>query len=94
MIRSVVLVELKPGADPGEVAAIQAGFRGLDCPGTVSYTLGDDLGLKDGGWSFGIVADFEDADAYRGYDLDDEHNRFRARLAPLVDRIARVQFEL
>jgi hypothetical protein len=94
MIRNVVLVELKADADQAAVASIQDGFRGLGCPGTVSYTLGDDLGLREGNWSFAIVADFEDEPAYRAYDRDDEHNRLRGLLAPYVERIARVQFDL
>lgn len=94
MIRNVVLVRLKPGYDPAELADIQQDFRNLNCPGTISYTLGDDLGLRDGNWSYAIVADFTDAEAYRGYDLDEAHNRARARLAPLAAEVARVQFEL
>lgn len=94
MIRNVVLVQLAPDADAEKVAAIQAGFRALNCPGTVSYTLGDDLGLREGNWSFAIVADFADEAAYRGYDEDDEHNRLRALLAPMTTNIARVQFAL
>jgi Stress responsive A/B Barrel Domain len=94
VIRNVVLVKLKAGADAAEVTEIQDGFRGLECPGTVNYTLGDDLGLRDGTWSFAIVADFTDVASYRAYDLDDAHNRYRARLAPLAEQIARVQFEL
>ena len=94
MIRSLVIIELKPTADRGQVAKIQDGFRALNCPGTVSYTLGDDLGLKDGNWSFGICADFEDEASYRGYDLDEEHNRLRAELAPHVERVARTQYEV
>jgi hypothetical protein len=94
MIRNVVLVKLKPGADAAEVAQIQEGLRNLGCPGTVSYALGDDLGLRDGNWSFAIVGDFTDEDSYRAYDLDPEHNRLRARLGPLSEQIARVQFEL
>ncbi len=93
MVRNVVLVELKTAADCGAVAAIQDGLRRLDCEGTVSYTLGDDLGLRDGNWSFAIVADFEDEIAYRRYDEDAEHNRLRTLLGPYVERIARVQFE-
>ncbi len=94
MIRNVVLVQLAPDADHERVAAIQAGFRALNCPGTVSYTLGDDLGLREGGWSFAIVADFEDEASFRGYDLDEEHNRLRGELAPMAAQIARVQFSL
>jgi hypothetical protein len=94
VIRNVVLVKLKAGADAAEVAKIQDGLRNLDCPGTVSYTLGNDLGLRDGTWSFAIVADFTGEAAYRDYDLDAEHNRLRALLGPLTEQIARVQFEL
>jgi hypothetical protein len=94
VIRNVVLVKLKAGADTAEVAHIQDGLRNLGCPGTVSFTLGDDLGLRDGTWSFAIVADFTDEAAYRGYDLDAEHNRLRGLLAPLAEQTARVQFEL
>jgi hypothetical protein len=94
VIRNVVLVRLKPDYDPAELADVQQDFRDLNCPGTISYTLGDDLGLRDGNWSYAIVADFTDADAYRGYDLDEAHNRARARLAPLAAEVARVQFEL
>jgi hypothetical protein len=94
VIRNVVLVKLKPGADPAEVAQIQDALRRLNCPGTVSFTLGDDLGLRDGAWSFAIVADFTNVAAYRAYDQDAEHNAQRARLGLLAQEIARVQFEL
>lgn len=94
MIRNVVLVKLKPDHDAAEVAGIQDGFRNMNCPGTVSYTVGDDLGLREGNWSFAIVADFTGEDAYRGYDQDAEHNRLRSLLAPMVDQIARTQFEV
>jgi hypothetical protein len=94
MIRNVVMVQLTADADLAEVASIQDGFRAMNCPGTVSYTLGDDLGLRDGNWSFAIVADFADTAAYRNYDADAEHNRLRGLLAPMIERIARCQFEL
>jgi hypothetical protein len=94
MIRNVVMVKLKDGADPAAVATLQEGLRNLGCPGTVSYTIGDDLGLRDGNWSFAIVGDFSDVDSYRGYDLDPEHNRIRAQLVPLTEQIVRVQYEL
>jgi len=46
--------------------------------------------VREGNWSFAIVADSTDADAY---DRDVEHNRVRARLAPMAEQIARVQFQ-
>jgi hypothetical protein len=94
MIRNIVAVRLRPDHDPAAIDTIIEGFRSLDCPGTVSYTIGRDLGLREGNWSFAIVADFVDVDAYRGYDLDEEHNRWRGELGPYAETTARVQFEL
>ncbi|WP_111512138.1 Dabb family protein [Mycobacterium kyogaense] len=94
MIRSVVLAKLKGGYDAAELAQIQQGLRNLNCPGTVAYSMGSDAGLREGNWDLVIVADFTDADAYRGYDADDEHNALRARLAPMIEQIARAQMEL
>jgi len=94
MIRNIVLVKLKAGQDPAMVAKAQQAFLDLNCPGTLSYVIGDDLGLRDDNWRFAIVADFTDADAYRAYDHDFAHNQARAGLIPLTEQIARVQFEI
>lgn len=94
MIRNVVLAKLKDGYDAAELAQIQQGLRELNCPGTVAYSVGSDAGLREGNWDFVIVADFADVEAYRGYDADAEHNALRARLAPMVEQIARAQMEL
>jgi Stress responsive A/B Barrel Domain len=94
MIRNVVMVQLAADADPAEVASVQDGFRAMQLTGCVSYTVGDDLGMREGNWSFAIVADFTDVEAYRSYDADAEHNRLRGLLAPMTEKIARCQFEL
>lgn len=94
VIRNVVMIQLKPESDLTLVAEIQDIFRNLNFPGTVGFTLGDDLGLRDGNWSFAIVSDHADADAYRAYDRDEAHNAARARLVPMIAQAARVQFEI
>jgi hypothetical protein len=94
VIRNVVMIRLRGDADPATVDEVIAGLAALECPGTRSYTIGRDAGLREGNWSIAIVADFVDADAYRAYDLDEEHNRLRARLGPLTEAIARCQFEV
>jgi hypothetical protein len=94
MIRNVVLVKLKAGQDPAVIAEAQQAFLDLNCPGTLSYVIGDDLGLREGNWSFAIVADFTDTEAYRAYDQDPAHNHARAGLIPLTEQVARVQFEM
>ena len=94
MIRNVVMAKLVADHDVDEVASIQDGLRNLDLPGTLRYTVGSDASLREGNWDFVIVADFADVDAYRAYDADDAHNVLRARLAPMVEQIARAQFEV
>ena len=94
MIRNIVLVKLKPKQDSAAVKKAQQAFLDLDCPGTLAYEIGDDLGLREGNWSFAIVADFTDAEAYRAYDRDSAHNEARAGLVPLTEQIARIQFEV
>ena len=94
VIRNIVLVKLKPRQDPWAVAQAQQAFLDLNCPGTLSYAIGDDLGLREGNWSFAIVADFTDAEAYRAYDRDPAHNQARTGLSPLAEQIARIQFEV
>ena len=94
MVRNVVLVKLAPSQDPAAVVKAQEAFLNLNCAGTLTYVIGDDLGLRDGNWSFAIVADFADVDAYRAYDQSEEHNRARAGLLPMTEQIARVQFEM
>jgi hypothetical protein len=92
VIRNVVMVKLRDGYDETWLAGLLRRFQGLNCPGTVAYTTGRDLGLREGGWTFAIVADFVDEDAYRAYDMDGPHNQLRAELAPHAEQIARVQF--
>lgn len=94
MVRNVVMVKLKADHDQQRAAELRSGFAALHTPGMLAYTIGPDAGLRDGNWSFAIVADFTDVAAYRVYDADDEHNRLRAQLAPLAEQVARVQFEL
>jgi predicted signal transduction protein with EAL and GGDEF domain len=94
VIRNVVMVKMRAGYDEVWLAEHLRRLEALNCPGTVAYTTGVDLGLREGGWTFAIVADFVDADAYRAYDADEVHNTLRAGLAPHAEQVARVQFEL
>lgn len=94
MIRNVVMVKLPDDHDRAWAADLRSRFAALNCPGTLSYTIGPDMGLRDGNWSFTIVADFADEESYRAYDVDEEHNRLRAELASEAEQVARMQFEL
>ena len=100
MIRNVVVGRLRRAEDPGQQAAdaalLQEGLAGiaaLSLPGLLAMSVGCDLALRGDGWSFAITNDWEDAEAYRGYDADEEHNRLRREIfARICHDIARVQF--
>ncbi len=102
MIRNVVVGRLRAAAGPAQQAADAAlltkglaGLAALKFPGMIANVAGTDLGLRDGGWDFAITNDWQDADAYRVYDLDQEHNRLRREIfAVICQDIARVQFEV
>ena len=63
MIRHVALFRLKDDAPAGARQSLEEGLFLL--AQTISqisaYTYGGDLGLRDGNFDFGVVADFEDA---------------------------------
>jgi len=102
MIRNVVVGRLRPADDPAQRAADAAllaeglaGIAALGCPGLLAMHVGTDAGLREGGWSFAITNDWQDAGAYQAYDGDAEHNRIRREIfAVICADIARVQFEL
>jgi len=102
MIRNVVVGRLRRTDDLGQQAAdaalLQEGLAGmaaLRLPGMIAMNVGGDLGLRDGGWDFAITNDWEDAEAYRGYDADEEHNRLRREIfAKICEDIARVQIQI
>jgi hypothetical protein len=102
VIRNVVVGRLRATDDPDQravdVARLREGLAGiaaLQLPGLLAMNVGCDLGLRGGGWTFAITNDWQDADAYRVYDADEEHNRLRREIfAVICEEIARVQFTI
>ncbi len=90
----MVMGKLLADADRAAVDAALAGIAALDPPGLIAMTLGPDVGLREGGWSFAIVNDWDEPASYQAYDVEPEHNRHRAVLREHCEQIARVQFEL
>ena len=94
-MRDVVLGRLRDGADEELLDEALRGLLLLPMDGLVEMHIGRDAGLREGSWDYAITADFADADAYRRYDADDEHNRLRRELFDVLsEQIARVQFEI
>jgi hypothetical protein len=101
VIRNVILGRMRPATDAAaaerdrrQLEAALAGILALDLPGMLSNSAGFDVGLRPGGWSLAITNDWVDAEAYRVYDVDPEHNVHRAAIVEVCEQVARVQFEL
>jgi hypothetical protein len=94
-IRNVVVGRLRPGVPREAIEQALAAIVALNPDGCLAVHAGVDAGLRPGNASFAITSDFADADFYRRYDEDAEHNRVRDSLfAPICEEIARVQFPL
>ena len=97
MLRHVVLFRWVPGTTAEQIAAVGEALDRLPklIPAIHAYSHGPDLALGEGRLDYGIVADFEDVDAYRVYDADLEHERSRAEvIRPLIAERVSVQFDL
>ena len=86
---------LRDGADEELLEEALRGLLLLPLEGLLEMNVGRDAGLRQDSWDYVITADFADADAYRRYDADEEHNRLRRELFDVLsEEIARVQFEI
>jgi hypothetical protein len=94
VIRNVVVGRLKDGVTREEAERALAAIAALELTGCLDMRVGVDAGLREGNWDWSITADFADIDAYRRYDLDEEHNRIRREMfAPISEDIVRIQFD-
>jgi hypothetical protein len=96
VIRNVVVGRLRDGVPAEQVERALQALRDLRVDGMeLRLVAGADLGLRPGNAGYAITVDLADEDAYRRYDLDEEHNRIRRELfAPISESIERVQFRL
>lgn len=92
-IRNVALFWRKPGVTDAQLEEICDALNVMRIQGMHAFHSSRDLGLKGGNADVGVFADLHDAEAYRSYDADEEHNRIRREMVgPAVDRVTRVQF--
>ena len=98
MLRHVVLFTWKADASDVEIRAFAEGLAAL--PGRIpeirSYRFGPDAGLAGGGNDdFALVADFDDAEAYRRYAEHPAHRHVIAELLwPILGGRHAVQYEM
>jgi hypothetical protein len=97
MIRHIALFRLNEDA-PGDARhSLEEGLFQLaqTIPEISSYDFGGDLGLREGNFDFGVVADFENESDFKAYVNHPNHQAFiKDRLTPVVaDRVS-LQFEV
>lgn len=97
MLRHVVLFKLDPKAPSDALTSLEEGLFELSrsISEIVSYRYGADLGLREGNFDFGLVADFADAAAFDRYVVHPDHQAFiRDRLTPIVLERVSVQYSI
>jgi len=96
VFRHMVMVRFADDATDEQKEAMRAGMRRLPelIPEIRDYRFGDDLGLRDDNFDFGIAADFDNKADYLVYRDHPDHQKVIADLiAPIITARAAVQIE-
>ncbi len=94
MIRSIVLIQFKPGTTDEQIAGVLTGAEAMLAkqPAVRGYTVRRDRGLRDGNMSLAALIDFDDADDYLAYIESEGHARFsREVIGPIREQSVRCQ---
>lgn len=95
MIRSVLMVALRPGTTDEQVEAFGAALGAVPFERRRTFTFGRDLGVREDNMDIAWVADFDDLDAYRDWLADPAHRAVSAELLhPIAAQVVRCQFAL
>lgn len=86
MIRHILLVRAPDDSD-AEIATLFSGIAALRLPGLLAVSSGPSRSPEDleRGYTHGLVADFADWDALRGYAEDPEHRAIGSRLTMVAE---------
>ncbi len=93
-VRHVAVFRWKDGVGDDDVARIDAALAALPAqiPSLRAYHHGADLGLGEGRWGYGIVAECDDAEGWRAYDAHPAHQQVVVEVIhPCVAERAAVQ---
>lgn len=97
MIRHVAVFRLKPGVTDETLSGIDVALATL-CdiiPEIVSFNSGRNIGITEGAWDYGVVADFATLRDYRKYATNPQHlDMVKNVVGPHVEAAARIQFEV
>ena len=97
MIRHIALFRLKAEAPSDTSRALEDELFQLaqKIPEIERYDYGSDLGLREGNYDFGVVADFDSADAFKAYATHPDHLAFIENvLGPVLEERVSIQFEI
>lgn len=97
MFRHVVLFSWKDDVSDGRRRAVMEGLAKLptEIPEVRAFQFGEDAGLGPDNFDLAVVADFDDAEAYRRYAAHPAHTQLVADvIRPVVTQRAAVQYVL
>jgi len=96
-VRHVVVFRWRDGVTQDDVASIDAALAELPAqiPSLRGYHHGADLGLGEGRWDYGIVAECDDIEGWRAYEQHPAHQHVVTEvLRPRIAERAAVQIGL
>jgi heme-degrading monooxygenase HmoA len=95
MLRSVIMVALKPGTTEQQIEAFRAALAAVPFDRRRAFTFARDLGIRDNTLDLIWISDFDDAQAFLDWAEDPAHRKVSEELLhPIADQIARCQFQL
>jgi Stress responsive A/B Barrel Domain len=95
VIRSVIMVDLRPGTTDEQVQALCDNLAAVPFERRRAFTFGRDLDLVDNTVDIVMISDFDDEQAYRDWSVDPAHRAVSAQfLQPIAERITRGQIRM
>ena len=96
MIRHVAVFRFNDDMTAGAIDHIDEMLATLPgiIPEILAFRSGRDIGLTDGAWDYGVVADFASSDNYMTYATNPDHvHMVKNVVGPHVKQSARLQYE-
>jgi hypothetical protein len=95
MFRHIVVMKFSRPLDQADTARVRAALDdlGAQSPDVRGFSHGADLGVRPGGYDWGLVADFDDPDGWKAYSAHPAHDVVREVMRDLVEAQVVVQFD-
>ena len=98
MIRHILLLQLRAGATPDDIAAVRGGLAGLvgPIPGLVNFHWGVNIAPDErrAGYTHGFTMDFADQSSLDAYGPHPQHQAAAGKLRAVFEHIAVFDFAL